>query len=118
MTNKGQLRIHDYIEHILIAIDRINQYTAGMTLEEFLFDLKTQDAVIRNFENIGEASRNIARHYPEFSDANSQVPWGFAYEMRNVLAHGYFKVDLNIVWTTIQKDISGLKTKILSLKTN
>ena len=71
-----------------------------------------------NFENIGEASRNIARNYPEFSDANSQVPWGFAYEMRNVLAHGYFKVDLDIVWTTIQKDLSDLRTKILSLKTN
>ena len=49
MTNKGQLRIHDYIEHILIAIDRINQYTTGMTLDDFLLDLKTQDAVIRNF---------------------------------------------------------------------
>lgn len=118
MTNKGQLRIHDYIEHILIAIDRINQYTSGMTLDDFLLDLKTQDAVILNFENIGEASRNIARNYPEFSDANSQVPWGSAYEMRNVLAHGYFKVDLDIVWTTIQKDLSDLRAKILSLKTN
>lgn len=118
MTNKGQLRIHDYIEHIIIAIDRINQYTVGLTLEDFLVDLKTQDAVIRNFENIGEASKNIARHYPEFSDANAQVPWGFAYEMRNVLAHGYFKVDLNIVWTTIQKDLPNLRAKIISLKTN
>ena len=114
MTSKVQLRIHDYIEHI-IAIDRINQYTSGMTLEDFLIDLKTQDAVIRNFEDIGEASKNIARHYPDFSDANSQVPWGFAYEMRNVLAHSYFKVDLDIVWATIQNDLSGLKTKVLSL---
>ena len=88
-----------------------------MSLEDFLLDLKTQDAVIRNFENIGEASRNIARHYPDFSEVNSHVPWGFAYEMRNVLAHGYFKVDLNIVWTTIQNDLSDLKKKILSLKT-
>lgn len=86
-----------------------------MTLEDFWLDPKTQDAVIRNFENISEASRNIARHYPDFSDANSQVPWGFAYEMRNVLAHGYFNVDLAIVWTTIQKDLPDLRTKILKL---
>jgi len=118
MTNNGQIRIHDYIEHIIIAIDRINQYTSDMTLEDFLLDFKTQDTVIRNFENIGEASRNIARHYPDLSEANSQVLWGFAYEMRNVLAHGYFKVDLNIVWTTIQNDLPDLKMKIHSLKTS
>lgn len=57
---------------------------------EFLRDEKTQDAVIRNFEIIGETARNIERYHPRYAVEHSDVPWGLAYEMRNVLAHGYF----------------------------
>ena len=70
-----------------------------------------QDAVIRNFEVIGEASRNIERHYPEFATSHTELPLASAYEMRNALAHGYFKVDLNIVWKTIENDLPGLKAQ-------
>jgi uncharacterized protein with HEPN domain len=56
-----------------------------------------QDAVIRNFEIIGEASRNIERESPGFGAAHPELPLSFAYEMRNVLAHGYFKVDIGVV---------------------
>lgn len=62
----------------------------------FLDDKNTQDAVIRNFEVIGEASNNIKQNYPEFADKHPEVPLSFAYEMRNALAQGYFKVDLEI----------------------
>ena len=55
-----------------------------------------QDAVIRNFGIIGEASRNIERSNPGFGAAHPELPLSFAYEMRNVLAHGYFKVDLGV----------------------
>ena len=69
----------------------------SMSEVEFMGDRKTQDAVIRNFEIIGEASRNIERHHPIFANEHSYLPFGFAYEMRNALSHGYFKVDLEIV---------------------
>ncbi|MBL8436921.1 MAG: DUF86 domain-containing protein [Zoogloeaceae bacterium] len=100
------------------AIARIDRYTAPLDKAAFLADEMVQDAVIRNFEIIGEACNNVVRHHPEFAAAHSDVPWGFAYEMRNALAHGYFKVDLEIVWQTIQADLPGLASRIGQLAQN
>jgi len=97
MNTYDDPRLLDYLEHILKAINRITEYVHDMDEVAFSQDTRTQDAVIRNFENIGEASRNIEKRYPEFATQYSEVPWGFAYEMRNALSHGYFKVDLEIV---------------------
>jgi uncharacterized protein with HEPN domain len=71
-----------------------------------------QDAVIRNFEIIGEASRNIEVHYPKFSAAHPELPLAFAYQMRNAVAHGYFKVDLEIAWNTIHADLPALHEQV------
>ncbi len=78
----------------------------------FLGNQLVQDAVIRNFEVIGEASRNIEYADPDFSEAHPEIPLVFAYEMRNALAHGYFKVDLEIVWKTIQLDLPELASYV------
>lgn len=67
-----------------------------------------QDAVIRNIEIIGEASNNIQKHFTEFAELHPELPLAFAYEMRNAVAHGYFKVDFEIVWKTIQNDLPEL----------
>ena len=75
-----------------------------------------QDAVIRNLEIIGEACNNVTKSHPEFAAQHAAVPWGFAYEMRNALAHGYFNVDLAIVWQTIQNDLPPLLRQILALR--
>jgi uncharacterized protein with HEPN domain len=112
MSRADQLRAKEYLNHILEAIERINRYSNGMDEEEFLLDEKTQDAVIRNFEIIGEASRNIERYHPVFAAEHSDIPWGIAYEMRNALAHGYFMVDMGIVWKTIQNDLPGMAEQI------
>ena len=64
--------------------------------------------MIRNSEIIGEASNNIEKHYPEFAADHPELPLAFAYQMRNAVAHGYFKVDLEIVWKTIHNDLPGL----------
>jgi uncharacterized protein with HEPN domain len=116
MTETIDPRLRDYLGHILEAIERINRYTAGMDRPGFQSAEQTQDAVIRNFEIIGEASRNIEQRYPEFARRHAAVPWGFAYEMRNALAHGYFRVDLGIVWDTIQADLPGLAKQVMTLR--
>ena len=105
MTPADIPRLADYLDHILQSITNIREYVAGMDEAEFAKDRRTQDAVIRNFEIIGEASRNIERRYPEFAASHPEVPWSVAYEMRNVLAHGYFKVDIGVIWTTIESDL-------------
>ncbi len=111
--NRGPLRLEEYLKHILIAIDRIQKYCHDMSEVNFLSSQITQDAVIRNFEIIGEASKNIERvATSEFLAAHSDLPLAFAYDMRNVLTHGYCKVDLEVVWKTIESDLPNLKTQI------
>jgi uncharacterized protein with HEPN domain len=115
MSKADALRLPEYLRHILEAIERIHRYAEDMSEIAFLNDQKTQDAVIRNFEIIGEASHNIERYHPKFSDEHPYLPLGFAYEMRNALSHGYFKVDLEIVWKTIHTNLPELHTQIKQL---
>jgi uncharacterized protein with HEPN domain len=108
-------RLPDYLGHVLQAIERIQRYTRGMSEVEFTRSEIIQDAVIRNFEVLGEASRNIARDCPEFAAAHPDLPLSIAYEMRNALAHGYFTVDLGIVWKTIENDLPNLQQQVQQL---
>ena len=115
MSKSDALRLPEYLRHIVEAIERIHFYIEDMDEVTFLDDRKTQDAVIRNFEVIGVASHNIKRYHPQFAEDNQGLPLGFAYEMRNALSHGYFKIDLEIVWKTIHADLPVLHEQILSL---
>ena len=105
-------RLPDYLGHILEAIERIQHYVDDMDEVGFLDSKLVQDAVIRNLEVIGEASRNIERVHPEFAAAHPELPLALANDMRNALAHGYFKVDLEIVWKTIQGNLPDLHAQI------
>ncbi len=87
MSRRSQLRVQD----ILDAIDRIHSYVAGMDYEHFLADRKTQDAVTRNIEIIGEAARALPE---DFQERHADVPWSEIVAMRNVIVHntlGYFR---------------------------
>lgn len=105
-------RLADYLQHVRDAIARIDRYVAGLDQAAFRGDEKTQDAVIRNLEIIGEALSNVRMRYPEFEAEHPELPFGAAYGMRNVLAHGYFRVDLDIVWRTLQEDLPRLREQI------
>ncbi len=112
---KDESRLLGYLEHILQAIERIQRYTEDIDEAAFFQNEMAQDAVIRNFEVIGEASRNIERHYPGFATTHPELPLASAYEMRNALAHGYFNVDLNIVWKTLENDLPELQAQTQAL---
>ncbi len=115
MSKADELRIKDYLSHLLEAIERINRYVENISEDQFYRDEKTQDAVIRNFEIIGEASHNIERYHIDFAAEHPELPWGIAYEMRNTLTHGYFTVDMEVVWKTIQNDLPALLGQIRNL---
>ena len=102
-------RLPDYLRHIVEAVDRIHRYTAPMNEAGFVGSELVQDAVTRNLEIIGEASRNIETRCPAFAAQHPDLPLSFAWQMRNVLAHGYFKVDLALVWQTVQRDLPALR---------
>lgn len=93
------------IEHILQAIEKIQRYTAGMTEESFRASEMTVDAVIRNFQIIGEAVRHVP---PDVQAKYPDVPWSLMQGMRHVLVHGYDVVKLDVVWRTIQEDLPPL----------
>lgn len=109
-----QRRLIDYLAHILTAIER---YTGSMDEGAFVTDPLVQDAVVRNFEIIGEACNNIQKRHPEFAAAHPELPLATAYQMRNVIAHGYFKVDYEIAWRTIQHELPKLREQVRSALT-
>lgn len=100
------------IDDILAAIVRIETYTAGLTFDGFCGDQKTVDAVIRNFEVMGEAARHVDEATAQMSPA---VPWLDLRDMRNILIHEYFGVDLKTVWRTIADDLPALKKHLVTL---
>lgn len=94
--------------HILNSINQIEQYIFGLKKEEFLINFLVRDAVIRNLEIIGEASKNIAE---EFKKNNPSVPWRDIVSMRNKVIHEYFLIDEETVWNVITQDIPRIKNE-------
>ena len=111
--SRDPLRLGDYLGHILDAIKQIQNYCKDIDEVTFHSNRLIQDAVIRNFEIIGEASKNVERVAPEFVAAHPELSLAFAYDMRNLLAHGYYKVDVNVVWKTIERDLPYLQKQVI-----
>jgi len=104
--------IKDYLNDILEKIADIGAFIEGMGYEDLETDKKTQYAVIRCLEVIGEAAKKI----PDKSrEKHAGIPWQEVSGMRDKLIHEYFGVDLNTVWDTIQEDLSPLKEAIENL---
>ena len=97
------------VDDILDAIARIERYVEGLTFEQFQGDQKTVDAVIRNFEVIGEAVRHVVADQESLPTG---IPWADIAGMRNILIHEYFGVDLNIIWHTIVEDLPALRDQL------
>ncbi len=97
-----------YIEHILEAVAKIRNYTAELSYEDFQQDTKLQDAVVRNLEIIGEASKRLSAEIK--STAN--LPWLEISAMRNKIVHDYFEVDLEIVWKTAKEDVGEIEKEL------
>lgn len=101
--------------HILQAVQRIRDYLDGLSETQFIGDELRQDAVIRNLEIIGEAAGKVSS---ELRAAHSDVPWTDIAGMRHRLMHGYFAVDLAIVWATVKRDLPRLEEKVCTILTN
>ena len=106
-------RVEDYLEHIAQAIQRATEYIARFgAASAFGKSQRDQDAVIRNIEIIGEAARQIQQQAPEFVTAHPELPWIEMRGMRNKVIHNYFDVDINVVWSTVRRDLPALKKQI------
>ncbi len=103
------------LQNILDCTRLIQEYTDGLSKDDFLASSQTQDAVLRRIEIIGEAAKNFP---PGWTDAYSDVPWRQIARMRDLLIHRYFSVDLDLTWDTVHKDIPDLATKVNAILAN
>lgn len=101
-----------FLGHIIESIEDIEKYTRGQTKGTFLKAKMMQDAVVRKIEIIGEAVKNLP---PYFKKKYSKIAWGNIAGMRDILAHEYFGVNINVVWKTVREDIPKLKKLIAKL---
>lgn len=100
---------HVYLEHILVSIRKIEDFLTGITKFEFDRSVLIQDAVIRNIEIIGEATKKISK---QFTQSHPEIPWQDMAGMRDKLIHDYLDVDLEVVWKTVESDLPFLKELI------
>lgn len=98
-----------FLKHILDSITWIEKDVRGLSKEDFIVNVPIQDAVIRRIEIIGEAVRNIPA---DFKKTYPVTPWQNISGMRDKLIHGYFGVDLELIWEVVKKDIPPLKKQI------
>ena len=101
-----------FLTDIIESIELIEKYTKGATYKNFLSNNVMQDAVIRRFEIIGEATKNIPM---KIRKEYLEIPWRQMAGMRDMLAHEYFGIAIKRIWDTTQKDLPKLKKKITKL---
>jgi uncharacterized protein with HEPN domain len=110
--SRHPVRAGEFLAHMLDAVGQIQKYVLGKTAESFFTDRLLQDGVIRNFEILGEASRNLLEAVPDASIKFPGIPFAAIYGMRNQLSHGYFAIDLDVVWKAIERDVPSLRTEL------
>ncbi len=107
--SRHSLRARDYLGHMLDATLQIEAYTRGKTAADFAAGRLLQDAVVRNLEILGEASRSLLGVIPDAVTRFPSIPFIAIYAMRNQLSHGYFAIDWEIVWKVVERDLPELR---------
>lgn len=111
-------RLSDYLEHMQQAATDACTFLEGLGKADFLEDKRTQQAVIMSLIIIGEAATKLMDGYTEFTQAHPEVPWRSMRGMRNRIAHGYFDINLEVVWETVQTALPDLLQRLSSISEN
>lgn len=96
-------RLSEYLDHIQQAAADALVFVEGLTKHDFLADKRTQQAVIMSLIIIGEAASKVMDGYADFTQTCAEIPWRSMRNMRNRMAHGYFDINLDVVWDTVQE---------------
>ena len=109
-------RLGDYLDQIWTAANDARSFVDGMSKEDFLADKRTQQAVVMSLVIIGEAAARIMDRHGEFIADHPEIPWRGMRGMRNRVAHGYFDVNLDVVWDTTQTALPDLLLRLERLR--
>lgn len=104
-----------YLNHILDAINDIEESLKGFTKDQFVKNKDVKEANIRRIEIIGEAAKNVSS---EVKRKYNKIPWNKIVGTRDKVIHHYFGVNLDIIWEIIKKDLPELKKEVLRIKEN
>ena len=110
MTSPGA---DELVGHIVAAAQDAQRFVAGIDRNEFSSDKRTQQAVVFSLMIVGEAATRLMDRHPEFVAARPEVPWRSMRGMRNRIAHGYFDINLDIVWNTVQSALPELLSSLV-----
>ena len=108
-------RLADYLDHMRQAAADARSFVEGLNKPEFLSDKRTQQAVILSLIVIGEAATKVMDQHAEFANLHPAVPWRSMRGMRNRIAHGYFDINLDVVWDTVQTALPELMEQLRKL---
>lgn len=108
-------RLRDYLGHIRQAATDACSFVEGIGKSDFLADKRTQQAVIMNLIIIGEAATKIMDGYSSFAQEHPDIPWRGMRGMRNRIAHGYFDINLDVVWDTVKTALPELLQQLHSM---
>ncbi len=112
----NESRLPDYLEHIQQAATDVRAFLEGLGKDDFLADKRTQQAVIMSLIIIGEAATKVMEGYAAFIQAHPEVPWRNMRGMRNRMAHGYFDINLDVVWETAKEWIPELLAQLPAVR--
>jgi uncharacterized protein with HEPN domain len=112
----NQSRLSDYLDHMQQATSDACGFVEGLAKEDFLADKRTQQAVIMSLVIIGEAATKVMDGYAEFIQAQPEVPWRSMRGMRNRIAHGYFDINLDVMWDTVQAALPALLKQLPAVR--
>ncbi|KJF17370.1 MULTISPECIES: DUF86 domain-containing protein [Acidithrix] len=105
-------RLPDYLEHMKQAAADACAFVEGLDKADFFGDKRTQQAVIMSLVIVGEPATLIMGHYSKFALDHAEVPWRNMRGMRNQIAHGYFALNLEVVWETVRSDLPTLLSQL------
>ena len=109
-------RLPDFLDHIEQAAADACSFVEGMAKADFVADKRTQQAIIMSLIIIGEAATKVMDGYAEFTEAHVNVPWRSMRNMRNRMAHGYFDINLDVVWDTVQEWLPELLKQLHAIR--
>jgi uncharacterized protein with HEPN domain len=112
-------RLPDYLDHMQQAAADACSFVEGLAKDDFIADKRTQQAVIMSLIIIGEAATKVMNGYAEFTQAHPEVPWRSMRGMRgmrNRIAHGYFDINLDVVWNTVQTALPALLKQLPAVR--
>ena len=97
------------LQHILSSIERVQEFTKGMSKEELVNDTLHLHATVYNVQIVGEAVYKLTT---EFKESHTETPWRMIEKMRHILVHDYYQINLDILWIVINEDLSILEEQI------